>query len=126
MAHEKRDYDQRWNKIWEDGLNAGEQFDASSSSPALLALIKEGKLQVRGKKVFVPGCGRGYDVVEFAKQGAVAVVGLELVPEAASSAQEHLYSSDLDKTQRERSKVVTGDFFDASAPNSYDIGYDYT
>lgn len=27
----------------------------------------------------------------------------------ASSAQEHLYSSDLDKTQRERSKVVTGD-----------------
>ena len=27
---------------------------------------------------------RGYDVVEFAKQGAISVVGMELVPEAVS------------------------------------------
>lgn len=72
--------------------------------------------------------------MEFAKQGAVSVVGLELVPEAvrvmnmnfadsicavstlhdagcvqATSAQDHLYNSDLDQTQRERSKVTTGD-----------------
>ena len=34
-----------------------QRFDASSSSPALLALIKEGKLQPRGKRIFIPGCG---------------------------------------------------------------------
>lgn len=84
-------------------------FDASSSSPALLALTTEGKLQVRGRKIFVPGCGyvpmytcvahcayaslitmplatrRGYDVVHFAKQGAIRVVGMELVSEAVST-----------------------------------------
>ena len=28
MAPEKREYDQRWNKIWETGLNAGEVRNA--------------------------------------------------------------------------------------------------
>lgn len=65
-----------------------------------------------------------------------------------TSAQQYLHNSDLESTQRERSEVVTGkselahsspflvpsieqhpyagDFFDVTAPNSYDIGYDYT
>ncbi|DBA66412.1 TPA: hypothetical protein ACH3X2_002391 [Trebouxia sp. C0005] len=57
MAERDKDYDKRWNNIWEAGLEPGQAFDASAASPALLALIEQGKLEVRGKKVLVPGCG---------------------------------------------------------------------
>ena len=33
---------------------------------------------------FVVACRRGYDVVDFAKQGAAAAIGMELVPQAVS------------------------------------------
>ncbi|DBB13505.1 TPA: hypothetical protein ACH3X3_000553 [Trebouxia sp. C0006] len=57
MAERDKSYDKRWNNIWEAGLEPGQAFDASATSPALLALIEQGKLEVRGKKVLVPGCG---------------------------------------------------------------------
>ncbi|KAL0054204.1 hypothetical protein WJX82_005368 [Trebouxia sp. C0006] len=126
MAERDKSYDKRWNNIWEAGLEPGQAFDASATSPALLALIEQGKLEVRGKKVLVPGCGRGYDVIDFAKQGALSVKGMELVPEASAAAQAYVNQSELDHIQRERTEVVTGDFFEITARHAYDIGYDYT
>lgn len=126
MAERDKSYDKRWINIWEAGLEPGQAFDASATSPALLALIEQGKLEVRGKKVLIPGCGRGYDVIDFAKQGAVSVKGMELVPEAAAAAQAHVNQSELDHIQRERTEIVTGDFFKITSQHAYDIGYDYT
>ena len=37
-----------------------------------------------GKRVFVPGCGRGYDLVALLAAGAEEAVGLELAPTAVS------------------------------------------
>ncbi|DBA92759.1 TPA: hypothetical protein ACH3X1_002954 [Trebouxia sp. C0004] len=126
MIPRDKSYDERWNTIWKAGLEPGQAFDASATSPALLAVIEQGKLEVRGKKVLVPGCGRGYDVIEFAKQGALSVKGMELVPEAAAAAQAYVNQSELDHIQRERTEIVTGDFFEITAQHAYDIGYDYT
>jgi hypothetical protein len=85
------DYNSRWEKNWKagpdgDGLKPGQLFDATKSSAALDALIAGGSLgDLSDKRVFVPGCGRGYDLVTFVKAGAKEALGLELAPTAVSS-----------------------------------------
>ena len=44
-------------------------FDMCGSAPVLQGLLKSGELNVKGKRVVVPGCGRGYDLVSFATAG---------------------------------------------------------
>jgi hypothetical protein len=55
-------------------------FDACRPAPALLKALDG--LEVEGKSVIVPGCGRGYDLVEFGRRKASKVVGLEISPSA--------------------------------------------
>lgn len=58
--------------MWAQGLEPGQFFDAKRSSPSLIKV-----LDARGTcaaapsrpKALVPGCGRGYDVVEMARRG---------------------------------------------------------
>ncbi len=45
------------------------------------------ELGLAGKRVFVPGCGRGYDLVALLAAGAEEAVGLELAPTAVSHRQ---------------------------------------
>lgn len=86
------EYNSRWEKNWKagpdgDGLKQGQLFDATKSSAALEALIADGSFglgNLSGKRIFVPGCGRGYDLVTFVKAGAKEVLGLELAPSAVS------------------------------------------
>lgn len=59
-----------------------QRFDAKQSSPALIKLLEEGTLPVKDARVFVPGCGRGYDCVAFSQAGAKETVGLELAESA--------------------------------------------
>lgn len=62
----------RWESMWAQGLEPGQFFDAKRSSPSLIKV-----LDARGTcattpvrpKALVPGCGRGYDVVEMARRG---------------------------------------------------------
>ena len=44
------------------------------SSPALVSLLDSGAVEVAGTRVLVPGCGRGYDLVEFSRRGAAEAV----------------------------------------------------
>lgn len=84
------EYNSRWEKNWKsgpdgDGLKQGQLFDATKSSAALDALIADGPFglsNLREKRIFVPGCGRGYDLVTFVKAGAKEALGLELAPSA--------------------------------------------
>ena len=92
-------------------------FDACRSSPALTHLLTSGGLPggSAGKRVLVPGCGRGYDVVEFIVKGGVAeAVGLELAPSAAEVAATYVAEQLATPEQQAKAKVVAGDFFTVS------------
>jgi SAM-dependent methyltransferase len=131
--HGDSEYSQRWEKIWLTGsdggvLKEGSAFDAAASSPALTAALAAGKLgELEGKRVFVPGCGRGYDLVTFVQSGAMAAVGLELAPTAVASAQAYLDTA-LSGDARSKASVAQGDFFRWSDAEhgAFDAGYDYT
>jgi SAM-dependent methyltransferase len=56
--------------------------------------------------VFVPGCGRGYDLVEFLRSGAAQAVGLDFAPGAAEAAQAYL-AGELREGEQGRAKVRT-------------------
>ena len=60
------------------GLKPGAAFDASGSSKVLLQLLQEkneknAAAAPSSPSALVPGCGRGYDVIEMAKVGDNAV-----------------------------------------------------
>jgi SAM-dependent methyltransferase len=103
-------------------------FDAGRSAPALSNLLSSGGLAAAGKRVLVPGCGRGYDVIEFVGKGASLAVGLELAPTAQQAASQHLAEQLGKEGQGQQWDVFSGDFFRWEHPssNSFDVGYDYT
>ena len=87
MPEKSAEYDQRWEGHWNGdgkGLAEGALWDASKSSPALDAVLASGKCGdiTKNTRAFVPGCGRGYDLVTFIKAGVQEAVGLDLAPSA--------------------------------------------
>lgn len=148
------EYHSRWDKIWRDGCAPGQFFDKASASPQLLSLLslplsseqsnvleREGGygtssssstppplVDARGKRCFVPGCGRGYDVVAFARAGAAEAVGLELSPAAAEAARGYIRAELGGEEGAAAAEIREGDFFDpAVVPSAaFDLGYDLT
>ncbi|KAI7843979.1 hypothetical protein COHA_002517 [Chlorella ohadii] len=129
-SHEFLDHDE-YHARWEDnfwgkdgGLQPGQAFDAKRSSPALTDLLKQSGLEVAGKRVLVPGCGRGYDLVEFVRAGAAAAVGLELAPTAQREAAAYLADT-LTPAELANAEVHTGDFFKWEHPThaAWDVAY---
>lgn len=134
MTNSEVEYSQRWEKVWKGGesgtelLQPGQAFDAKQSSPALLTLLNDGTVNPSGKRVFVPGCGRGYDLVTFIKAGAASAVGLELAPTAVAAANEFTQEAlKNDDEKASRIQIIEGDFFGwMSEEGPFDIGFDYT
>lgn len=81
-----------------------------------------------GKRVFVPGCGRGYDLVEFARAGAAAAVGLELAPTAQRAAAAYVAGQLSGTAAAAAAEVHSGDFFKWTHQHhaAWDVGFDYT
>ena len=112
-------------------LMPGNKFDAGRSSPMLHAVISRapaaaahaGAHGVEGRRVLVPGCGRGYDVVSFAAAGASEAVGLEIAPTGNAEAQKVLLAAaGADgAAPRGRCSVVDTDFFALPSSPAYDI-----
>lgn len=134
MTVEKEEFHTEYSKRWEEkfwgregGLPQGEAFDAARSSPVLTKLLSSGEVDVKGLRAFVPGCGRGYDVVEFVRQGADVVAGLELAPTAQKEAALYL-SEQLTEEESAKAQVYAGDFFkwQHHSTSSWDVGFDYT
>ncbi|KAK9819109.1 hypothetical protein WJX74_002374 [Apatococcus lobatus] len=117
-----KDYTSYWEGLWADGLQAGQKFDAGRSAPVLQALLNQAGPACRGKTALVPGCGRGYDVLEFAQHGCTAT-GLEISKSATDAGERYADSCNLGPA-RELAQYQTGDFFHHL--NQYDYGYDYT
>ena len=121
-------YHSRWEGMWSKGLKPGEAFDAHASSPALTVLLERGRgLDVVGRRVFVPGCGRGYDLATFVRAGAALAVGLELAPSALRDAAGYL-DAELSGEARGKAELHAGDFFQWQHPDgqAFLFGYDYT
>ena len=116
------------------GCPSLQAFDARRPAPALVNLLSSGSgLSAAGKRVLVPGCGRGYDVAAFVNAGASLAVGLELAPTAQLAASQHLAEQLGNVGEGEggeqRWQVFAGDFFKWEEPtgnNDFDVGYDYT
>lgn len=66
--------------FWEDRYRAANTpWDRGGTSPALLQWLDAGELAPC--RVLVPGCGRGYEVLELARRG-FEVVALDVAPSA--------------------------------------------
>lgn len=95
MPQDVEEYDKRWENHWNvgpdgTGLKAGQMWDSQDSPPSLKALIASGALgPLEDKRAFVPGCGRGYDLVTFVKAGVKEAIGLDLAPTAVSDRHIH-------------------------------------
>jgi len=104
---------------WESLYQAQDTgWDRGETSPALLTFIEKGALD-DAKTVLIPGCGRGYEVVELALRG-FAVTALDLAPSAVTHLKQTLEAEGL------KAEVICIDIFDFKAPQSFDVVYEQT
>ena len=93
-------------------------WDRGETSPALLTFIQKAALE-NAKTVLIPGCGRGYEVVELARRG-FAVTALDLAPSAVAHLKQTLEAECL------QAEVIYTDIFDFKAPQAFDVVYEQT
>lgn len=103
---------------WEERYQRGETgWDRGGVSPALLHWLESGELQPC--RLLVPGCGRGYEVVELAKRG-FAVTAIDIAPSAVAFLQQRLDEADLTAT------VICADLFTYQPEQLFDAVYEQT
>ena len=117
----------RWKAMWDNGINVGQAFDASSPSPALVKAVLENTVPVG--RALVPGCGRGYDIALLANSTRY-VLGIDIAEKAVEEAKNYL------ETLPEENKLYPGSydikqlsFFDLPTntdEEKFDFIYDYT
>lgn len=132
--HDPSKHGSVWASLWE---SLQTPWDRSTSSPALVELIDEDKVELftdsnRVRAALVPGCGRGYDVLYLSRAlkryTFERAVGLE-ISEGAVKAASHYFAEKSDPTIKGHASVLLGDFFDGAqawARQKYDLVYDYT
>ncbi len=104
---------------WESLYQAQDTgWDRGETSPALLTFIEKGALD-DAKAVFIPGCGRGYEVVELARRGFV-VTALDLAPSAVMHLKQTLKAEGL------QAEVLCMDMFEYNIPQAFDVVYEQT
>lgn len=131
---------QKWDDLYKEGFVP---WDRGLPNPALVDLLSEeqGLLpsgQGRKRKVLVPGCGKGYDVLLFSAHGYDAH-GLEISDtalEVARATEKEKKMEGVYETKKgmERGTVkwLKGDFFkdeflkDVEGEGQFDLIYDYT
>ncbi|KAF8908409.1 S-adenosyl-L-methionine-dependent methyltransferase [Mucidula mucida] len=96
-------------------------------NPALVELVEfdneaNEKLLPRTGKALVPGCGKGYDVVYFARTLGLDATGVEISETAREAAKKYISSQPPILTGS--ATVIVTDFFSHSG--TYDLVYDYT
>ena len=93
-------------------------WDRGEVSPALHSFINKGGFK-GAKTVLIPGCGRGYEVVELAKYG-FEVTALDLAPSAIEQLNQVLKQAGV------TASTVCVNIFDYAAPESFDVVYEQT
>ncbi|KAJ3204121.1 hypothetical protein HDU82_006070, partial [Entophlyctis luteolus] len=99
-----------WESAWKENRT---NWDVGGPTPALVTVLSEhaetlfpsSKLSWR---VLIPGCGRAYDVVEFAKTPGVSCIGLELSETGFAEAVKY---RDAIGVPRDKVDLLHHDFF---------------
>lgn len=112
----------RWEALWSQGINQGDNFDASAPLPALVHALQTSSLP-KATRALVPGCGRAYAVRALAESNNYeSVTGLELSQTAVSAAKEYLESHNVPNYQ-----IIQGDFYsEEHLSGQFGLIYDYT
>ncbi len=102
---------------WEQRYQAGETgWDRAACSPALAQWLENGLSPCR---IMIPGCGRGYEVVELARRG-FAVTAIDIAPSAIAHLQAALHAADV------TAEIISGDLFDYKPDVPFDAIYEQT
>uniref|UniRef100_A0A6U0VE35 Thiopurine S-methyltransferase n=1 Tax=Polytomella parva TaxID=51329 RepID=A0A6U0VE35_9CHLO len=125
------EYDNKWHNYWTNGVAPGVFWDKCESPPSLRNYVTENIESIKGKRVLVPGCGRGYDVATFAAAGAGRSLGLDLSTVAVETANayvsETLTKANMPNGGEGVALVKEANFFTFEDPEGpFDIGFDYT
>ena len=118
-----------WEARWSAGIERGAYFDAIECHPKLKLLIKQGTFKQNptagpSGSALVPGCGRGYEVLELAaSDNFESVTGLDISMTGVKAAQSHANEVNADK----RANFVHMDFFQSPQLNGqFRLVVDYT
>jgi len=109
-----REAREEWEGRWRRGETG---WDRGAASPALQHWLESGALAPC--RVLVPGCGRGYEVVEMARLG-FEVTAIDIAPSAVHALKRALEDEGL------RARVILGDLFDFEADRAFDAVYEQT
>lgn len=103
-----------WEGAWRNGVTP---WDAGQSPPALLRLLAEDR--VPAGRVFVPGCGAGYDLATLARVDR-EIIGLDL----SNLARDAFLAANPSLPGEVKYEI--GDFFAYDPPEGFDFAWDYT
>ena len=107
------------SKFWDDCYAEGRTgWDRGEVHPALLHWM-ETKWLALPSSIIVPGCGRGYEVVELARQGG-DVTGIEIATEPTEHLRRQLES------YQQNARVIQKSIFDFQPPLPVDAVYEQT
>lgn len=103
---------------WEARYQTGQTgWDRGAPNQALIEWLESGQLQPPAR-ILVPGCGRGYEVVELVRRG-FEVTGIDIAPSAVSHLKDTLQAESL------QAEVRLGDIFEYE-PEPFDAIYEQT
>ncbi len=104
--------------FWEQRyLDENTPWDRGEVSPALRHWLATGVLQLG--RILVPGCGRGYEVVELAQRG-FEVVAIDTAPAAVASLERRLDEA------RVAAEVICADLLEWEPAREFDAIYEQT
>lgn len=92
-------------------------WDRGGLNPAIVRWLEQGDLEPC--RILVPGCGRGYEVVELARRG-FDVTAIDLAPSAIEFAAAGLEAAGVS------ARLVEADFFRWTADDPFDAVYEQT
>ena len=93
-------------------------WDRGEVSPALHRFMDKGAFK-GVKRILIPGCGRGYEVLELARQG-FDVTALDIAPSAISHLEQRL------KNEAVKANTACVDIFAYDAVGRFDVVYEQT
>jgi len=106
---------------WEELYQADDTgWDRGDISPALPIWLDMGVFE-GAKNIIIPGCGRGYEVVELAKRG-FHVTALDLAPSAITHLNKTLKSEGV----ADQVTAVCTNIFDYKDTGAFDVVYEQT
>src|SRR5574343_865344 len=104
--------------FWQDHFDKGHTpWDRGSASPQLLQWLASGEL--KPCRIAVPGCGKGWEVVELAQRGFEAI-GLDYTEGAVKETRAHLRHCGLS------AEVIQADVLSYQPDKTFDAVYEQT